>query len=144
VLAHPTIIVLEFVRRVLVYEDVDKDLAARFEPSGYFGEQVGVPLHVLEHFDRKHVCESEQRTIDSSIQQISTFDAIVPDLLLLLLEIKLREVASDHLEDIDVHCQSPVTVPWPRVCSSLRHFQSPFPCRSRRYEPFGSASWTAS
>lgn len=63
-LAHPTIIVLELVRRVLVYEDVDKDLAARLEPGGHFGEQVGVPLHVLEHFDRKHMCEPEQRAGD--------------------------------------------------------------------------------
>jgi transposase len=67
VLAHPTIIVLELVRRVLVYEDVDKDLAARLEPSGHFREQVRIPLHVLEHFDREHMREPEQRAIDSWI-----------------------------------------------------------------------------
>lgn len=59
-LAHPTIIVLKLVWRILVDKDVNEDLAAGFQPGGHLGKQVRIPLHVLEHFDREDVSEPER------------------------------------------------------------------------------------
>lgn len=57
-LAHPSVVVFEFVGRVTVAEDVDEYFAGRLEPGGEFGEEGRVAFHVFEHFDGEDVGES--------------------------------------------------------------------------------------
>jgi hypothetical protein len=61
VLAHPAIVILKLVRRILVNEHVDEHLALGLQPGSHFGKEVRVSLHVLEHFDREDVSESAKR-----------------------------------------------------------------------------------
>lgn len=55
VLSHPTPI--EIIGRGFVRENVDEQLATRFQRSAYLRSQEGVILHVLEQFNRDHSVE---------------------------------------------------------------------------------------